>query len=198
MFIQIVAEISTCDVTQITFNQRRTVKTYMIGEEQLFVSLPDWKMPNGCDVLPQILEATMTLLELPEGKSIDTLVNFDQEKNGFLVSKTWDLTMYEHTVKVKIDVITDFGFSSETELHVVYSSKGPEFVSSIDSLDVQVVTCSLKDEGWILELPAIKAAEQHKVKINLLEGDFSQYFVYIHKKNSIFLSPAKKPKLFKG
>ena len=44
--------------------------------------------------------------------------------------------MYEQTVKVKVDVVTDLEFTSETELHVLYSSEGPEFVRSLDSLDV--------------------------------------------------------------
>jgi len=93
-------------------------------------------MPSGCDVQPQVTNATMALLEMPEGKSIDTLVNYDLAMNGFVVSKTWDLTMYEQTVKVKVEVITDLEFTSETELHVLYSSKGPEFASSLDDLDV--------------------------------------------------------------
>jgi len=54
MMVQIVSEVSTCNVQDIKFAQKTTVETYNIGDEQISVKLPSWKMPNGCDVMPVI------------------------------------------------------------------------------------------------------------------------------------------------
>ena len=57
-------------------------------------------MPNGCDVMPVIQNATMAIIEAPEGKSVDALLSFDQETMTLNVFKTWDLSLYDQTIKV--------------------------------------------------------------------------------------------------
>ena len=57
-------------------------------------------MPNGCDVMPVIQNATMTIIEAPEKKSVDALLSFDQETMTLNVFKTWDLSLYDQTIKV--------------------------------------------------------------------------------------------------
>ena len=155
-------------------------------------------MPNGCDVMPVIQNATMTIIEAPEKKSVDALLSFDQETMTLNVFKTWDLSLYDQTIKVQIDVTTDLEVSDWTEFHISYLSDGPEFVNSLDDLDIKVLTCSYDDEGWSVLLPAIKAAEQQKIEISLAVTDLSKFMVYIDQKKTIFLNPSSKKKLFTG
>ena len=93
---------------------------------------------------------------------------------------------------------TDLEVSDWTEFHINYLSDGPEFVSSLDDLDIKVLTCSYDDEGWSVLLPAIKAAEQQKIEISLAVTDLSKFMVYIDQKKTIFLNPSSKKKLFTG
>ena len=93
---------------------------------------------------------------------------------------------------------TDLEVSDWTEFHISYLSDGPEFVNSLDDLDIKVLTCSYDDEGWSVLLPAIKAAEQQKIEISLAVTDLSKFMVYIDQKKTIFLNPSSKKKLFTG
>lgn len=126
--VKIMAEVSTCNIFDIRLAQKVLVETYLIGDPMQTVSLPNWKLPSGCgDQKPVITNATLSVVQVPEGLSAESLVTYDEAAQIFVIQHSWDLQMYEKSVLLKLSVKTDLGVEDSLELNVLYSTEGPEF-----------------------------------------------------------------------
>lgn len=56
MKIYIKSTVTACDVSQAKFANSKVLETYSIGTDAVTVSLPDLKLPAGCDVTIKFIE----------------------------------------------------------------------------------------------------------------------------------------------
>ena len=95
---------------------------------------------------------------MPAGRALESLVRWEETAQVFIIDKTWDLSLFDKSVSLKLDIKTDLEVDDTLYLSVVYGSEGPEFVTDTDDIEIGVITCSYDDAGWSIELPEIKQA----------------------------------------
>ena len=177
------------------------LETYNIGTDSLTVSVPELKLPAGCNVDIKFIESSLFPITEPAGFAMNQLLEYDADKKTFNIKKQVNFNLVDKILEARLTVKTDFGPEISLNLIITYATAGPQFAEESDSYPVQPITCSVDDENWVLELPKILGEEEasSETKVKLLQTSaFASQFQYVESKRAVYIKKAVKKQLTLG